>query len=212
MIMNQVKPNSDDTEKLLQEAQAGDEQAFEDLFARHRAYLTQVIAMRLDPRLRTRVDPSDVVQEAQLVAFRRFGDFVQRRPMAFRLWLRKTACERLLMLKRFHQKAAQRSVDREVGLPDGSAFALVQQFFAGGSAPSKRLEHSETARRVREVMAKLSEADREILLMRNLEELSNQEVAEILHIEPVAASQRYGRALLRLRKLLVESGLLEAQS
>jgi RNA polymerase sigma-70 factor (ECF subfamily) len=209
--MGQPKPNSGDTERLLQQAQAGDEQAFQDLFARHRAYLHQVVALRLDPRIRPRLDPSDVVQEAQLDAFRRIGDFLERRPMAFRLWLRKTTYERLLMLQRYHRQAARRSVDREVGLPDGSAFALVQQLLAGGSTPSKQLERAETAGRVREVLAQLSETDREILLMRNLEALSNQEAAEVLQLEPVAASQRYGRALLRLRKLLLASGLLESQ-
>jgi RNA polymerase sigma-70 factor (ECF subfamily) len=209
--MDQPKPNSDDTENLLQQAQAGDRRVFEDLFARHRAYLHQVVALRLDPRLRPRLDSSDVVQEAQLEAFRRFGDFLERRPMAFRLWLRKTTCERLLMLQRYHRRASRRSIDREVGLPDRSAFVLVQRLLACGSTPSKHLERAETARRVREVLAQLSETDREILLMRNLEELSNQEVAEVLQIEPVAASQRYGRALLRLRKLLLADGLLESQ-
>jgi RNA polymerase sigma-70 factor (ECF subfamily) len=208
--VDQAKPNSVDTELLLQQAQAGNEQAFQDLFARHRAYLHQVVALRLDPRLRLRLDPSDVVQEAQFDAYRRLGDFLERRPMAFRLWLRKTTYERLLMLQRYHRGAARRSVDREVGLPDGSSFALVQQLLAGGSTPSKHLEQAEAARRVREALAQLSEADREILLMRNLEALSNQEVAEVLQIEPVAASQRYGRALLRLRKLLLASGLLES--
>jgi RNA polymerase sigma-70 factor (ECF subfamily) len=209
--MDPAKPDTDDTEHLLRQAQAGDEQAFQELFARHREYLRQVVALRLDPRIRPRLDPSDVVQEAQLDAFRRLGDFLERRPMAFRLWLRKTTCERLLMLRRFHREAARRSVDREVGLPDGSAYALVQQLLAGGSTPSQHLERAETARRVREVLAQLSETDREILLMRNLEALSNQEVAEVLQIEPGAASQRYGRALLRLRKLLLKNGLLESQ-
>jgi RNA polymerase sigma-70 factor, ECF subfamily len=210
--MDQIKPNSDNTEQLLQQAQAGDGRAFENLFARHRDYLHQVVALRLDPRIRPRLDPSDVVQEAQLEAFRRFGDFMERRPMAFRLWLRKTTFERLLMLERYHRGAARRSIDREVELPDRSAFALVQQLFAAGSSPSRRLEQSDTARRVREVLGQLSEADREILLMRNLEELSNQEVAEVLQIEPVAASQRYGRALMRLHKLMLANGMLEVQS
>jgi RNA polymerase sigma-70 factor (ECF subfamily) len=53
----------------------------------------------------------------------------------------------------------------------------------------------------------LAENDREVLVMRNLELLSNHEVAQVLGIDPVAASQRYGRALLRLRKLLSEQGL-----
>jgi RNA polymerase sigma-70 factor (ECF subfamily) len=209
--MDQVKPNSDDTDLLLLQAQAGDERAFENLFSRHRAFLHQVVALRLDRRIQPRLDPSDIVQEAQLEAFRRFGDFLQRRPMSFRLWLRKTTYERLLMLERYHRRAARRSVEREVGLPDRSAFALVQHLFAAGSSPSKRLEQSETARRVREALGQLSEADREILLMRNLEALSNKDVAEVLQIDAAAASQRYGRALLRLRKLLLASGLLGAQ-
>jgi RNA polymerase sigma-70 factor (ECF subfamily) len=209
--MDRLKPDSDDTDQLLQRARAGDERAFEDLFARHRAYLHQVVAIHLDPRIRPRLDPSDVVQDAQLEAFQRFGDFLQRRPMAFRLWLRKTTYERMLMLERYHRGAERRTVDREVGLPDRSTFALIQHLFAAGSSPSKRLERSETARRVRAALGQLSETDREILLMRNLEALSNQEVAEVLQIEPVAASQRYGRALLRLHKLLQASGLLGAQ-
>jgi RNA polymerase sigma-70 factor (ECF subfamily) len=209
--MDPLKPNSDSTEHLLKQAQAGDGRAFEELFARHRAYLHQVVSLRLDPRMRPRVDASDVVQEAQLEASQRLGDFLERRPMAFRLWLRKTTLERLLMLRRFHRDAARRSVEREMALPDRSAFALVQHLFAPGSSPSKRAERLETARQVRDVMGQLSEPDREILLMRNLEALSNQEVAQVLQIEPVAASKRYGRALLRLRSLLLARGLLEAQ-
>ena len=209
--MDPPRPDSDNTEQLLRQAQAGDRRAFEELFARHRPYLQQVVALRLDPRMRQRIDASDVVQEAQLEAFRRLGDFLERRPMAFRLWLRKTTQERLLMLQRFHRRSARRSIDREVGLPDASAFALVQHLFAAGSSPSKRLEKLEIARHVRDALTQLAEADREILIMRNLEALSNQDVAEILEIEPVAASKRYGRALLRLRDLLVAGGLLEAQ-
>ncbi len=130
--------------------------------------------------------------------------------MAFRLWLRKTTYQRLLQLQRYHQ-AARRNVDREVGLPDGSSFALVQRLLAGGSTPSQQFEQAEKARRIREALAHLSDADREVLLMRTLEGLTNQEVAEVLEIEPVAASQRYGRALVRLRAVLVKTGLLEAQ-
>ncbi len=208
--MNQPRPNSDETELLLLDAQAGDERAFDELFARYRAYLTQVVALRLDRRMRSRFDASDVVQEAQLDAFRRFRDFLERRPMPFRLWLRQTTYERMLMLQRQHH-AAGRNVDREVGIPDGSGLLLVQQFIASRSAPGQRLEESEMVRFVRQVMERLSEADREILLMRNLEGLTNQEVAEYLQIEPVAASQRYGRALLRLQKLLAAAGLLECE-
>src|SRR5689334_9955877 len=91
-----------ETQRLLQMAWGGDRQAFDRLFALHRAYLRQVVELRMDRRLRARLDPSDVVQEAQLEAFRRLPDYCERRPMGFRLWLRRTAHERLLMLRRFH--------------------------------------------------------------------------------------------------------------
>ena len=208
--MDDPMPDSAETQRLLEQVRAGDRRAFEQLFTRHRPFLRQVVELRLDPRLRARVDPSDVVQETQLEAFRRLGDYLQRRPMPFRLWLRKTACERLLMAQRHHVGAARRAVGREVPLPDASSLQLAQQLLAGASTPSQRLDRDEVAGRVRQALARLSETDREILLLRNLEMLSNQEAANVLRIDPAAASQRYGRALLRLRKLLVAAGLMES--
>ena len=118
--MDEVTPDGAETQRLLELVAAGDRAAFEQLFAEHRAELRRVVEMRLDARLRARLDPSDVVQETQLEAFRRLGDFLERRPMPFRLWLRKTAQERLLMLQRQHLEAARRTVGREVALHDGT--------------------------------------------------------------------------------------------
>src|SRR6516164_4461507 len=100
--MDQAKPNSAETTRLLERAKVGERQAFEELFRRHRTFIRQVIDLRLDERLRTRVDPSDIVQETQLEAFRKLPDYLERRPMPFRLWLRKTAYERLLKMHRHH--------------------------------------------------------------------------------------------------------------
>src|SRR5258707_9626909 len=119
--MAQVKPDSDETLRLLERIQAGEREAFEELFARHRPYLRQLVGLRVDRRLRGRVDPSDVVQETQLEAFRQLPSFLQRQPMPFRLWLRKTAQERLRMLERRHLEASKRAVGRELPLPDPSS-------------------------------------------------------------------------------------------
>src|SRR5437763_8231828 len=108
--MNDVKPDSEETLRLLDQIKAGDREAFEKLFARHRPLLRQMVGHRLDPRLRGRVDPSDVVQETQLEAFRQLPSFLQRQPMPFRLWLRKTVQERLGMLERRHLEASKRAV------------------------------------------------------------------------------------------------------
>jgi RNA polymerase sigma-70 factor (ECF subfamily) len=201
--------DSEQTQGLLEQARAGDRDAFERLFSRYRHYLRQVVELRLDARLRQRVDPSDVVQETQLEAFRRLTDYLDTGPMPFRLWLRKMAQDRLIMARRHHLGAASRSVGREVRLPDQSSLQLAGQLLAAGSTPSQHVSRAELIRRAQEAMTQLSAADQEILLMRNLEGLSNHEVAQVLDLEPATASQRYGRALLRLRSILVELGLME---
>src|SRR5689334_12329507 len=113
--------DSAETGQLLNALRGGKPEAFGQLFERHRPSLRRLVAIRLDTRLRNRLDPSDVVQDTQMEAFRRLPDYLRRRPMPFRLWLRKTAQERLLMLSRRHLGAARRAVGREVRLPDQSS-------------------------------------------------------------------------------------------
>jgi RNA polymerase sigma-70 factor, ECF subfamily len=209
--MDEIAHDSADTQELLRQACSGDRQAFERLFARYRSELRRLIALRLDPKIRTRVDPSDVVQETQLEAFCRLPDFLERRPMPFRLWLRKTAYERLLVARRQHLQAARRAVGREVPLPERSSLLLAQQLLAPGSTPSQRLDRRELAQRVRQALAQLPEPDQEILIMRAFEGLSNQEVASVLEIDPGTASKRHGRALLRLHQILSQGGLTESK-
>ena len=205
--MNKVAPDSAETQRLLEEARSGDPQAFNRLFGRHRSSLREVIEIRLDPRLRARVDPSDVVQETQMEAFRRLADYLERRPMPFRLWLRKTAQERLHMLHRQHVKAARRATGREVPLPDRSSLVLAERLLASASASAEHLGREELARRLRQALDQLGEMDREVLLMRNFENLSYQEISHLLDIDAPAARKRHGRALIRLHKILSEGGL-----
>jgi len=193
----------------LERIKAGDGRAFDALFARHRASLRSFVELRLDPRIRARVDPSDVVQETQLEAYERLRDFLEREPMPFRVWLRKTAYERLLEVQR-HHGAARRSVGREAAWPDRSSMLLARRLLARGPSPSQQLAQREVARRVRLALAQLSETDREILLMRNVEETPYEEIGCLLDLSAAAARKRYGRALLRLQKILSDEGLLES--
>lgn len=89
--MDEVVPDSAATQELLREAGAGSAQAYDRLFARHRARLHEFVALRLDPRLRPRIDADDVVQETQLEAFRRLSEFLTQRPMP-RVWSIRTSC------------------------------------------------------------------------------------------------------------------------
>ena len=144
--MDQVRPYSAETQRLLQQVRTGDRQAFEQLLAQPRPYLRQLVELRLDPKLRPRVDPSDVVQEAQIEAVRRLDAYLEQTPLPFRLWLRQLAHDRLLMMHRRHVKAARRAVGQEVALPERSSLLLAQQLLAVGSTPSQQLDQQELAR------------------------------------------------------------------
>jgi RNA polymerase sigma-70 factor (ECF subfamily) len=204
--------DSAETQRLLQQVRCGEAAARDRLLHRHRLYLRRLIDLRLDPRMQGRVDPSDVVQEAQLEALRRLDDYLKQPPMPFRLWLRQIAYDRLLMLRRQHVEAARRAVGREVPLPDRSSLELARQLLASGSTPSQQLIQREFVRRVREAVGRLPDGERDILVLRNLEGLSNREAAQVLQIDPASASRRYGRAVIRLRAILIQSGLMESES
>lgn len=199
--MNEVRPDNPEVERLLERVRAGDPDALGRLLADHREMVRGLVARRLDARMKARLDASDVVQEAQLEMARRIGEYLQRRPMPFHLWACKTAYENFLRLRRQHVEAACRGVAREVALPEHSSVLLAQRVL-GGPAPSAHLREAEQARRVQVALARLSDADREVVLLRIFERLNNAEVAAMLGLEPDTASKRYTRALLRLRQAL----------
>jgi RNA polymerase sigma-70 factor (ECF subfamily) len=206
--MPDLKPDSAQTCGLLDRVDRGDRKALEQLLALCRPELRTFIDFHLDHRLRPRMDPSDVVQEVQLEVVRRMDDFPSRRPMPFHLWLRKTAYQRLLNLRRDHHRG-RRSVGREVPLPERSSLLVVRPLLGAAPSPSQQAEARDFAHRVGRAVAELSEGDREVLTVRHAQELSYQEIGCLLDIEAAAARKRYGRALIRLQTVLGEHGLLE---
>jgi RNA polymerase sigma-70 factor (ECF subfamily) len=209
--MHAVQPDSQETQSLLQQIRAGDQRAVEQLFARHQAYLHRLVELRLDPRLRSRLDVSDIVQEAHLEALNRLDAYLDRPALPFRLWLRQIAFDRALKARRQHLGTARRALGREVPLPERSSLVLARQLLAGGSTPSQQMDQRELALRLRQAVAQLPETDREVVMMRHFEGLSNQEVACLLGIDPATASKRHGRAMLRLHQILFEGGMTESQ-
>jgi RNA polymerase sigma-70 factor, ECF subfamily len=194
-----------DTDYLMRQAAAGDDSARGQLLDRHRARLTRMLAVRADPRLAARVDPSDVVQEALADAARRLDRYFAGRPLPFYPWLRKLALERLAALHRQHIRTGRRSVTREearMDLSNRSAVELAERLFARQSGPGSRLQRQELQARVRSALAALRDADREVLVMRHLEGLSAKEIAAVLGLSEGAVNTRHVRALQRLRDLL----------
>jgi RNA polymerase sigma-70 factor (ECF subfamily) len=195
-----------DTEELLGRARNGDRVAREELLMHHRDRLRRMIAIRLDRRMAARVDPSDVVQEALTQASQRLSGYLRERPVPFYPWLRQLAWERLIELNRRHIYAQKRSVTREescsMDLPDESAMELANRLLAPGSSPMNQLLRAEQRARVQAALTRLGERDREILVLRHLEQLSTAEMAAVLHISEGAVKTRHLRALQRFRDLL----------
>ncbi len=211
--MQAVDVETSATKLLLDRIRGGDPAAVGELLALHRQRLHRFIAMRLDPQLRGRVDASDVVQEAQIEMAKRMDEYLARLPMPFHVWLCKTAYENLVRLRRHHLGAECRAVGRETALPDDSSVNLAQKILADqGPEPGDQLVGRELARRVREALAQLDVTDQEVLLLRYFDGLNNQEVAQVLGLDTSAASKRYGRALLRLRKRLQDRGVSESDA
>ena len=195
-----------DTEELLERAGQGDDAARQQLLLRHRNRLRQMIAVRMDRRLAARVDPSDLVQEALMDAHQKLSDYIRKRPLPFYPWLRRLAWERLVQLHRRHLHADRRSVLREAppALPDESAVELADRLGGRTSSPSGRAVKQELRDRLQSALARLGERDREVLVLRYLEQLSTADIAGVLEISPGAVRVRHTRALTRLHALLGE--------
>ena len=195
-----------DIDELVERATHGDGRATEALFARHRERLRRMVAVRMDPRLAARLDPSDVVQETLVEAIRMLPDYLRRRPLPFYPWLRQLAWQRLMQLHREHVLRQKRSVTREeprdMLLPDESVAELADRLAASGTSPSARLVKREMIARVQSAFGELASSDREILILRHLEQLSADEAAEVLEISATAATTRHFRAMQRLHRLL----------
>jgi RNA polymerase sigma-70 factor (ECF subfamily) len=192
-------------EQRCARAGSGDAAAREELFARHRSRLARMVALRMDARLRGRVDVSDVVQDALIEAAERLPKYLGERPMPFFLWLRFLTSQRLAGLARANLGAQARDVRREVLLEAGTQVtgaAMAGELFAQHTSPSQAAGRAELRERVVAALEALDPLDREILALRHFEALSNEEAARELGIEPAAASKRFLRALGRLKPLL----------
>jgi RNA polymerase sigma-70 factor (ECF subfamily) len=172
-----------ETTRLVEQAATGDDQAWAELIARHRDRLKQMVAVRMDHRLRGRLDPSDIIQEACLVASKQISNYR-------------------------HLGAQARGVSREVSLyrgafPEATSEDLALQLAGRLRTPTQEAIRIEQTAALQEAFNALDPIDREILALRHFEQLSNGEAATVLGIDKSATSKRYGRALRRLKGLLL---------
>jgi RNA polymerase sigma-70 factor (ECF subfamily) len=196
------------TDGLLECARRGDAAALADLCAGYRRAIGQTITLRLDRRLAARVDVSDVIQETFVEAVRRIPDYLRKPSMPFPLWLRWLARERVLVQHRKHLRAGRRAIGREApALPADSSASLVRGLLDKRPSPSQAIVTAEAVEQLRQALGKLDEDERDLILWRHFEGLTNAEIAQMLSISDAAAGKRYLRALHHLKILLTALGV-----
>jgi RNA polymerase sigma-70 factor (ECF subfamily) len=202
-----VPDSAPDLDALTHRLRDGDLPAAAELFTACRDRLKRMVRLRLDRRLQGRLDASDVLQEAFLDVQKKAPDFAGKPDLSGYLWLRLVTAERLLILHRHHLGAQMRDAAQEVSLahggpPAASTHSLANLLLGRLTSPTQAAIRSERQLRLQEALNSMDAVDREILALRHFEELGNSEVAAILGLTKTAASNRYIRALKRLKEIL----------
>jgi len=190
--------------------QSGGTELLEQLFQQNHERMKKLIAFRLAPSLRRRIDESDVLQDAFVEACRKFENYKKDPKVPAFLWLRLIVTETLIDLHRHHLGVQSRDPRREAYEHLGSfgqttALLLADHLIGDFTPPHIAVSRQETLQRLRNVLEELEPIDREILALRHGEQLTRHEVAGVLNIPTATAAKRYVRALARLRKRMEDS-------
>jgi RNA polymerase sigma-70 factor (ECF subfamily) len=200
----------ENTDRLLEQAQAGDEAAMAELFDRYRKRLRQMVRLRLDRRLQGRVDSSDVLQDAYLDARQKLPTYTAKGDLPFFLWLRLVVGQKLTDLHRHHLGTKKRDAARDVSIyrgpmPEATSFALAAQLMGKITTPSHAAIRAESKLQIQDALNAMDAIDREVLTLRHFEMLTNAETAQVLRLSQAAASNRYVRALKRMKQILEDA-------
>lgn len=198
--------NSAELIQELSKAQE-DSQQWGMILENHKLRLRQMLDWRMNDLVRSRVDPSDVIQESFIEATKRLSDFIQKPDVPFYVWLRSLAVQKLAQLHRFHIGTQARSVAMDVSIVDHSfsnsaSSVLASYLVATLSTPSAAAMEEEQRVKIQAAILELDPTDQEMIFLRHFEELSNLEIASVLGLKPTAASNRYVRALEKLKLIL----------
>lgn len=202
-------------QEFLERLKENPEGVLADEYDRYRDRLWRIVNFRLDQRLLGRVDADDILQEAYLDAATRIEHYLNDPATTFFIWLRTIVGQTLIDVHRRHLGAQKRDVRREAKqkrrvFSASTSFQIADVLLGDLTSPSQAALKEELARQLHEALESMNEIDREILVLRHFEELSNLEASEVLEIEPKTASMRYFRALTRLRSILVQiPGIIE---
>ena len=199
-------PPADPNDQIAQ-LRCGNRGALAALFDQHRDRLRRMVELRLDPRLRARLDASDVVQDAFIDVARDLDAYLADPQLPPLLWMRLHVGRRLTTLHRQHLGTRMRDAGLEISLyqgalPQASSAALASMLLGRHTSPTQAAERAERMLRVQEALNSLDPIDREVLALRHFEQLGRAEAAQVLGISQEAGAKRYFRALKRLKDVL----------
>jgi RNA polymerase sigma-70 factor, ECF subfamily len=186
---------------------AGDKGALGELFAEYRPRLLQIVQFRMNRRVLARLDAEDVLQEAYIAAVQRLKHFGADPAQSVFVWLRLIVSQTIVDVHRRHVGAEMRDVTRELSLNqaerhDTTSYCLASELAGSLSTPSRLVVQDELVKKLADAMGTMPAADQEIIALRHFEDLSNAEAAEVLGLQITAASNRYVRAVARLKRIL----------
>ncbi|MDZ4848872.1 MAG: sigma-70 family RNA polymerase sigma factor [Pirellulaceae bacterium] len=201
----------DVSQNIRQRLLNGDRTVLAEAFEMEHARLWHLVHFRMDARLRARLDPDDILQEAYLATASRVAHFLSS-DVSFMVWLRSIVMQTLIDLHRRHLGTQQRSATLDISLHnrqshDDTSCCLVSALSGGFTSPSQAAIRNEAEAALLRGLQQLNERDREIIALRHFELLNNTEVAEVLGIQPKNASIRYVRAMSSLKNILESSGM-----
>lgn len=204
-------PPSDSTEigRLIAAFRTGDVTAGDALLRRYEPWLKLLARVQLESRFHAKFDPADVVQQAMLEAVRALPQFRGGSEGEFIAWLRQILTHAMAREIRRYAGTAKRDLGREVPLEQElaeTARQLGDRLAATGTSPSQRMIKHEQAVLLADVLERLPEDFREVIILRNLEDLPHEEVARRMGRSSGAVRMLWVRALARLREELQSLG------
>ena len=187
-------------------AKHGDQSQLGLLLNSYRNYLNILAESRLDRKLRGRISPSDIVQETMLEALRDFKQFRGTTECEFLGWVRQILAHTLARVIQAHVLAKKRDVRKDVSIAkiaadvERSSLQLNLAIAASCQSPSTFARQRERAIILSDVMSELSDDQRQVLILRNMQGLKFTDVAELMGRSTAATKMLWMRAIKQMRK------------
>lgn len=192
--------------ELLRHAQGGNENALNEVLLKHRDRLKRMVSVRMNQKLQSRIDASDVIQETFIEAARALDAYLENPKLPVFIWLRHLTGQKLIQAHRVHLGSQKRAANREQrifgGAPQATSESIAMQLAGDFTSPSQAALKNEARDQLLAALDSMDEIDREILTLRHFEQLSSRETAEIVGMNHEAVRKRYVRALDKMQKIM----------